>query len=61
MAGKALVAQINVDENHGLSARYGIRGIPAVLLMQKGRVVETMGGSRDLNSILAWFKRHFPD
>ncbi len=35
-AGKVTLAKVNVDENPGLAARYGIRSIPTVLFVKQG-------------------------
>ena len=37
-AGRVTLAKVNVDENHGLAARYGIRSIPTVLFVKDGKV-----------------------
>jgi len=57
LAGKAAVGQINTQENQGLADRFGIRGIPAVLLLKQGRVVDQLAGARPLDDVLAWFRR----
>ncbi len=43
-AGRVTVAKVNVDNNQGIAARYGIRGIPALLLFKNGEVVDQMQG-----------------
>ena len=37
-AGKVTLAKVNVDENPGLAARYGIRSIPTILFVKQGKV-----------------------
>ena len=37
-AGKVKIGKLNVDENQSVAARYGIRGIPAVILFSKGGI-----------------------
>jgi thioredoxin-like negative regulator of GroEL len=44
-AGKVGLAKVNVDENPGLAARYGIRSIPTILLVKQGKVVDQVIGS----------------
>ena len=44
-AGKITLAKVNVDENPGLAARYGIRSIPTILLVKGGRVADQVIGA----------------
>ena len=43
-AGKARIAKLNVDENKAIAGRYGIRGIPSLLLFKGGEIKEQMVG-----------------
>jgi len=43
-AGKLKVAKVNVDQNSATPSRYGIRGIPALLLFKGGKVVDQIVG-----------------
>ena len=43
-AGKVKVAKMNVDQNPGTPGRYGIRGIPTLLLFKGGQVKEQIVG-----------------
>ncbi len=38
--GKALIAKVDVDENSELTARYGVRNIPTILILKDGEVVD---------------------
>ena len=54
--GRAAVLKVNVDENPGLAARFGIHGIPTVVFLQEGKEVERLVGVRplsELESVLA--------
>ena len=44
-AGKVTLAKVNVDENPGLAARYGIRSIPTILFVKQGKVSDQMIGA----------------
>ncbi len=43
--GKLKVMKMNVDENNQTPTRYGIRGIPALLLFKDGKVAEQIVGN----------------
>ncbi len=43
-AGKVKVAKMNVDQNQGTPGRYGIRGIPTLLIFKDGQVKEQIVG-----------------
>ena len=43
-AGKIKVGKVNVDQNGATPSRYGIRGIPALLLFKGGKVVDQIIG-----------------
>jgi thioredoxin 1 len=50
LEGQAVVAKINVDENQGLAARYGVMSIPALFILKDGEVVKNFVGvqSKDI-------------
>ena len=43
--GRLVVAKINVDENRDIPARYGIRGIPTLMLFKGGQLAATKVGA----------------
>lgn len=43
--GTVTLAKVNVDENPGLAARYGIRSIPTILFVKDGKVQDQMVGA----------------
>ena len=43
--GSVTLAKVNVDEQPGLAARYGIRSIPTVLFVKEGKVVDQVIGA----------------
>jgi thioredoxin 1 len=44
--GRAIIAKVNVDSLPAIAGQYGIRGIPAVLVFDKGQEVQRLVGLR---------------
>ena len=42
--GKAVVGKVNVDNNPGISTKFGIRNIPALLYFKNGEIVDKQIG-----------------
>ena len=45
MSGKVLIGKLNVDENSQTPPKYGIRGIPTLMLFKDGNAVGTQVGA----------------
>jgi len=43
--GRVTLMKVNVDENHGLAARYRIQSIPTILFFKEGAVVDRVLGA----------------
>lgn len=43
--GRLTIAKLNIDENPGTAPKYGIRGIPTLLLFKGGEVAATKVGA----------------
>lgn len=43
--GKAVVGKVDVDNNPGVSAQYGIRSIPTLLIFKNGAIVDKQIGA----------------
>ena len=52
-AGTVKVGKVDVDQNQGVSARYGIRAIPTILLFKGGEVKEQIVGMVSKKDLLA--------
>jgi len=50
--------KLNADDNPAISARYGIRGIPALLLFKGGQLKAQTAGAMDTGGIVAWTRSH---
>ena len=44
-ADKAVVGKVNVDENPGVTGKFGIRNIPTILFFKGGEVVDKQVGA----------------
>lgn len=53
--GRVRVGKVNVDEEGELAEKYGISGIPAVLLFRNGEVLDTSVGVRPKSQLVAMF------
>jgi thioredoxin 1 len=56
--GKVKVGKLNVDDNGGTAMRYGIRGIPTLLLFKGGRVVEQRVGAVGKSEVQKMLEPH---
>jgi thioredoxin 2 len=52
--------KLNADEAPDVCARFGIRGIPALLLLQRGRLLAQTAGAMDTQRIVQWTRAHLP-
>ena len=52
--GKIKIAKVNVDENPGLPAQFGVRGIPALFMFKDGEMVSNRLGAAPKASLKGW-------
>ncbi|MDO5101540.1 MAG: thioredoxin TrxA [Lautropia sp.] len=53
-ADKVAVAKVNVDDNQAIAAKYGIRGIPTLMLFRNGTLVGTKVGAVSKGQLTAF-------
>lgn len=53
-AGKLKIAKLNIDENPGTPPKYGIRGIPTLMLFKGGNVEATKVGAVSKSQLSAF-------
>ncbi len=58
VAGQATVAKVNVDENGDLTARFGVRNIPTLVIFKDGRVVDQFIGTLSKEQIRSRLQKH---
>ena len=57
-AGNARVVKLNVDENPAISQRYGIKGIPTLILFKGGKEEERVVGATSKEAISRMIDKH---
>jgi thioredoxin 1 len=60
-AGMLTVAKVDVDENPAVPGRYGIIGIPTLMLFKDGQVVERITGALPKDRIVAQVLPHLEE
>jgi len=56
-AGKVTIAKLNVDENPATPGKYGVRGIPTLILFKGGQVVDQVVGAVPKNQLEGLLKK----
>ena len=56
--GKLRVTKMNVDENRDVPAKYGIRGIPTLMLFKNGELAATKVGALSKAQLTAFIDSH---
>lgn len=55
--GKVKVGKVNVDDNPATPAKYGVRGIPTIILIKDGKVVDQVVGAVPKSQLEALIKK----
>ncbi len=56
LQGQVTVAKINVDENPMSASKYGVRGLPTLMMFKDGKVAATHLGAMSKQRIAEWIK-----
>jgi thioredoxin 2 len=57
-AGRLKVVKLNVDEAPAISARFGVQGIPLLVVIRDGSEVDRLVGAAPLARLQAWLDPH---
>lgn len=57
MSEKITVAKINIDENPGVPQKYGVRGVPTLMIFSQGQVAATKVGALPKSKIKEWIEQ----
>ena len=56
--GKLAIVKVNVDENRSIPAKFGIRGIPTLLLFKNGELAGNKVGAASKSQLTAFVDAH---
>jgi len=56
MKGKLTIAKVNIDKNPETPQKYGVRGIPTLILFRDGKPVSTKVGSMPKTKLVEWLE-----
>ena len=56
MDGRVSVAKLNIDENPQTPQKYGVRGIPTLMLFKDGHVAATKVGALPKGKLVDWLE-----
>ena len=56
LAGKVTIAKINIDENPDAPGKYGVRGIPTMILFKNGAPAATKVGAAPKSALKGWLE-----
>lgn len=54
LKGKVKVAKINIDENPGTPSKFGVRGIPTLMIFKDGELKQTKVGALAKSDLINW-------
>ena len=53
---KRKILKLNIDENPQTPQKYGVRGIPTLMLFREGKLIDSKVGSLPKSSLEAWLQ-----
>ena len=56
MGEDVIIAKVNIDENPNAPSKYGVRGIPTMILFKGGEAASTKVGAAPKTAIESWIK-----
>jgi len=56
MSDKVKIAKVNIDDNPNAPSKYGVRGIPTLLIFKDGELVDRKVGAAPKSDIATWIE-----
>ncbi|OLE35058.1 MAG: thioredoxin [Actinobacteria bacterium 13_1_20CM_3_68_9] len=60
-SGRLKLVKLNVDNAPDIAARFGVQGIPTLLVIRNGNEVDRLVGAAPQPQIEGWLEQHLPD
>jgi thioredoxin 1 len=57
LGGRVKIVKLNVDDFPLVGARYGVRGLPTMLLFKQGKVAATHNGAMNRQALASWISQ----
>ena len=58
MNGQVVIAKHNIDQEPNMPTKYGVRGIPTMLIFKNGELKGTKVGATTKSNIISWIKEN---
>ena len=58
MADQIIIGKINIDNSPNVPVKWGIRGIPTMLIFKNGELKATKVGATSKSNIVSWIKEN---
>jgi thioredoxin 1 len=56
LGGRVTIAKVNIDDNPQAPSKYGVRGIPTLLIFKDGELVDRKVGADSKTGIANWIE-----
>ena len=56
LAGKVVIAKLNIDDHPDAPSKYGVRGIPTMILFKNGQIADTKVGAAPKSALKGWLE-----
>jgi len=53
----AAVFKVDIDKNPDLALKFGIRGVPSMILMKNGEIADMKSGAQSASQLSSWIRQ----
>jgi len=58
MDGKVAITKVNIDDNPNTPGKYGVRGIPTLMMFKGGELISTKVGAQPKGKLVEWINEN---